>query len=87
MFRGFLLTRLRRALGSWWLAVPATSLAFAVPHMLDQKAMMAIPLFAVGVALSLFVIWRKSLLPAMIGHGLFNSCQILVLYFYYPDWT
>jgi len=86
VFRGFLLTRFRRVLRSWWAAVPVTSLLFALPHMGDQEPVVVIPLFAVGVALSVFTIWRKSLLPAIIGHGLFNSCQILALYFYYSGW-
>lgn len=87
VFRGFLLTRLRRVLHSWWAAIAVTSLLFALPHMGDQKPVVAIPLFGVGVALSVFTIWRKSLLPAIIGHAVFNTCQIMVLYSFYPDWT
>jgi membrane protease YdiL (CAAX protease family) len=87
VFRGFLLTRLRRGLGSWTGAVLASSALFAVPHALDQEAAAAIPIFGLGVIFCIFTIWRKSLLPAMIGHALFNSCQILWLYYYDPDWT
>ena len=86
-FRGFLLTRLRRGLGAWWAAVLSSSLLFAVPHMVEQKAIAAIPLFGVGVVFALFTIWRKSLLPAIIGHAVFNSSQLIWLYYYYPDWT
>ena len=81
------MTRLRRVLHSWWAAIAVTSLLFALPHMGDQKPVVAIPLFGVGVALSVFTIWRKSLLPAIIGHAVFNTCQIMVLYSFYPDWT
>lgn len=87
VFRGFLLTRLRRGLGSWTGAVLASSALFAVAHTLDQEAAAAIPIFGLGVIFCIFTVWRKSLLPAVIGHALFNSCQILWLYYCDPDWT
>ena len=87
LFRGFLLTRLRRILGRWWLAVLLSSALFAALHMTTQEPVMAIPIFGLGVVFCSFTIWRKSLVPAMIGHALFNSCQLLWLFFYYPDWT
>jgi len=87
VFRGFLLTRLRRGLGSWWAAVLTSSLLFAVPHMLEQKAIAAIPLFGVGVVFAIFAIWRKSVVPAIIGHALFNACMLVGIYLTHPDWT
>jgi membrane protease YdiL (CAAX protease family) len=87
VFRGFLLTRLRRGLGSWTAAVMLSSALFAVAHTMEQEAAAAVPIFGLGVAFCMFTIWRKSLLPAVIGHALFNSCQILWLYYYNPDWT
>ena len=87
VFRGFLLTRLRRALGSWWTAVLISSLLFAVPHMLEQEPVAAIPLFGVGLAFALFTIGRKSVVPAMIGHALFNSIMLMGIYLTNPDWT
>ncbi len=86
-FRGFILPRLRRAVGSWWLAVLISSVLFAVPHMAQQEPAAAIPLFGVGVAFALFTIWRKSVVPAMIGHAIFNSLQILGVYLDSPEWT
>jgi membrane protease YdiL (CAAX protease family) len=88
VFRGFLLTRLRRGLGGSWVAATVISSAlFAVAHTVDQEMAAAVPIFGLGVAFCIFTIWRKSLVPGIIGHALFNSCQLLYLYYYYPDWT
>ncbi len=87
VFRGFLLTRLRRALGSWWLAVVVGSALFAAPHLIYQEPAATFPLFGVGVAFCLFTIWRKSLVPAIIGHALFNSLMLLGVYLTGPQWT
>ena len=87
IFRGFLLTRLRRGLGSWILAVVLSSALFAAPHAYDQTPPAVVPIFFLGVVFCILTIWRKSLLPAMIGHALFNSSQLVVLFYYMPDWT
>jgi len=86
VFRGFLLTRMRRALGTWWLAVPLSSACFAALHLFGQRPAMTVPIFFLGISFCLFTIWRKSLLPAMIGHALFNLSQMLWMY-YNTDWT
>ncbi|MCH7814182.1 MAG: CPBP family intramembrane metalloprotease [Planctomycetes bacterium] len=87
IFRGFLLTRLRRALGCWWLAAGISSALFALPHIIEQRPVAAIPLFGVGLAFCLFTIWRRSLLPAIIGHALFNSIMLMGIYLTNRDWT
>lgn len=87
IFRGFLLTRLRRATGSWLVAVLLSSALFAVLHITDQVPVAAIPLFGIGVVFALFTIWRKSLVPAMIGHALFNALNIAGIFITNPDWT
>jgi len=86
VFRGFLLTRLRRVLKSWWLAIVVSSTLFAVPHVLDQEPVAAIPLFSVGVTFCIFTLWRKSVIPAMVGHAVFNTGQILAVYLLNPEW-
>ena len=80
-FRGFLLTRLRRALGRWWPAVLISSILFALPHMETQVGAMTFPLFMIAVTWSLITIWRKSLIPAIIGHILFNFIQLMVVFY------
>ena len=86
VFRGFLLTRLRRALGSWWAAAVLCSVIFTIPHALDQKLPAVVPLFLLGCLLCGLTIWRKSILPAVVGHALFNSANLLVIYFGDPQW-
>ena len=81
LIRGFLLTRLRRALGRWWPAVLISSILFALPHMETQVAVMTFPLFLIAVTWSLITIWRKSLIPAIIGHILFNFIQLMVVFY------
>ena len=80
-FRGFLLTRLRRALGRWWPAVLISSVLFAVPHIETQVLVMTFPLFMIAVTWSVITIWRKSLIPAIIGHALFNFIQLMVVFY------
>lgn len=80
-FRGFVLTRLRRALGRWWPAVLISSILFAVPHIETQVPIMTFPLFMIAVTWSVITIWRKSLIPAIIGHALFNFIQLMVVFY------
>ncbi|MFQ5492016.1 MAG: lysostaphin resistance A-like protein [Phycisphaerae bacterium] len=86
VFRGFLLTRLRKAVGSWWLAVPLSSALFAGPHIMNQVSAAVLPLFVLGCALSVMTIWRRSLIPAILGHALWNSGTLVYLYYTSPDW-
>ena len=81
LFRGFLLTRLRRLFHHWWPAVLISSVIFAAPHIAMQEAAMIVPLFFVGATFALFTVWRGTLLPAMIGHALWNIGNIAVLYY------
>jgi membrane protease YdiL (CAAX protease family) len=83
VFRGFLLPRLRRITRSWTVAVLITSALFAAIHLGEdvgaQTFATLFPLFAVAVLWSVVTIWRKSLLPAIIGHALFNFLQLAAL--------
>ena len=79
VFRGFVLPRLRRLTGAWWLAVVLSSAIFAVLHLNMQVALMAIPLFLIAALWSLITIWRRSLLPVVLGHFLWNLGQLLAL--------
>ncbi|MBN1511371.1 MAG: CPBP family intramembrane metalloprotease [Phycisphaerae bacterium] len=81
-FRGFLLTRLRRITGSWWAAILLGAALFALPHMGQQVALAVLPLFVIGIIWSVFTVWRQSLLPAIIGHALFNFAQLFFLFYY-----
>lgn len=83
VFRGFLLTRIRRLTRSWTLAILITSLGFAAMHIGNspgsQTMATAIPLFAVAVLWSLVTVWRRSVVVSIVGHALFNVGQVMVL--------
>ncbi|HEY3243439.1 MAG TPA: type II CAAX endopeptidase family protein [Phycisphaerae bacterium] len=81
-FRGFLMPRLRRATGSWMVAVIISSALFAVAHMSSQVWVAVIPLFLVGLNLAIFAAIRRSLVPSIIGHWLFDLINVLVLQHY-----
>lgn len=81
VFRGFLMTRLRRLTGTWWVAVPLSSALFALPHIGMQEPAVLLPLFCIACVFGLFTVWRKSLIPAIIGHWAFNSFNIIALHY------
>lgn len=86
LLRGFLMTRLRRTFGGWTPAVIVSALLFTVAHLGDQ-ALAAMPIIAgLAVIFSIATIWRKSLVPAVVGHFLFNLSQMLGIYFSSPEW-
>lgn len=79
LFRGFLMTRLRRVTGSWTLAVLISTVLFTVLHAFDQ-VWVALPMIAfLSLAFSVVTIWRRSIVPAVIAHGLFDLSQFLIL--------
>lgn len=84
--RGFLLTRLRRATGSVVLAVVVSSAVFAVPHAASQAAITVVPLFLIGVLWAVLTVWQRSVVPVIIGHGVFDLCQLIALYQLNPAW-
>ncbi len=81
VIRGFLMPRLRRMTGSWTLAVIASSGLFAAAHIGAQETIMVIPLFFMGITFAIVTAWRKSVIPAIIGHGLFNFVQVVALFY------
>ncbi len=86
IFRGFLLTRLQRVTGSAAVAVVLSSAIFAGLHAGTQELFAVIPLFLIGVTWAVLTLRLRSVVPAIIGHGLFDLCQMLVMYFSMPNW-
>ena len=84
--RGFLFTRLRKSTNSLILAVVISSALFAAPHAASQAPVTVIPLFFVGVLWAIVTLWQRSVVPAIIGHGLFDLCQLLALHRFHPGW-
>ena len=86
IFRGWLLTRVRCLVTRWWVAVPICALVFALLHLGMQKAVVLPSLFGLGCVLSVFTIWRRSLTPAIVGHCLFNTSQMVGLQLLKTHW-
>lgn len=79
LFRGLLMPRLRRLLGSWWAAVLSSTVIFTGLHLFDQE-WFVLPMIAVlSVVMSLLTIWRRSLVPAIVMHAGFNFSQFMLL--------
>ncbi len=79
VFRGFLMTRLRRATQSWSVAVVLTTAVFTTLHAPDQTLAALIWIALLSLLLSGVTIWRKSLTPAIVGHVLFDLSQLIGL--------
>jgi membrane protease YdiL (CAAX protease family) len=75
-FRGFVMTRLRRVTGSWIAGVVLSTLIFALLHLFEQTFTALVPITILSILFSVVTIWRRSLLPAIVGHALFNFSQV-----------
>ncbi len=80
LFRGFLMTRLRRITGSWLVAVLVVTVIFTMLHAQDQTSVALGPIAILGLLFGVVTIWRRSLVPAIVGHTLFDLSQFLNLY-------
>ena len=88
VFRGFLMTRLRRGTGSWTVAVVLSTMVFTSLHAFDQTSSALVVVTILSLVFSLVTIWRRSIIPAIIAHGLFDLSQLLLLAFQAGDsWT
>lgn len=80
VFRGFLMPRLRRCLGSWMAAVPVSTVIFTLPHAVDQTGLALLPVAILSLSFSLITILRQSILPAVAAHALYNFGVIVFLH-------
>jgi CAAX protease family protein len=78
-FRGFIMPRLRRATGSWVAAVVLSSTIFTALHAMEQTPAALMIVAILSVSFSVVTIWRRSILPAIIAHALFDFSQFLLL--------
>ena len=85
VFRGFFMTRIRKATNSWILAIIFSTMLFIVGHISHQTIIAMLPIGILSIILSLLTIWRKSIIPAIIGHALFNLTQIASMYIFFGD--
>jgi membrane protease YdiL (CAAX protease family) len=84
-FRGFLMTRLRRATGGWIAGVLLSSGVFVALHALTQAPAALIMIAILSLIFSLVTIWRRSLVPAIVAHTLFDLTQVAGLYYIAGD--
>jgi len=88
VFRGFLMTRLRRATGGWTVAVVLSTVVFTALHAFEQTPSTLIVVAILSLVFSLVTIWRRSIIPAIIAHALFDLSQLLLLHLQAGDsWT
>jgi membrane protease YdiL (CAAX protease family) len=88
VFRGFLMTRLRRVTGSWFWAIVLSTAAFTGLHAVDQTWTALIAVSILSIVFSVVTIWRRSIMPAIVGHALFDLFQFLWLGLQMGDsWT
>lgn len=77
VFRGFLMTRLRRATRSWTAAVLISTAVFTALHAMDQTPVALVWITILSLIFSLVTIWRRSIVPAIVAHTLFDFTQFV----------
>ncbi len=78
LFRGFLLDRLRIALGSWRMAVPASALIFAFGH-LYEGPLAVLQIFLMGLILAAIYARRGSIVGIALAHAVFNAINLSIM--------
>ncbi len=85
LFRGFLLTRIHAIVRAWPPSVLLGAAVFAVPHFYEGSVAMAM-IFLLGTVMGIVFVWRKSLVPVIVLHFVFNSIELMALYISSPEW-
>lgn len=80
LFRGLLLPLLRRATGSWTVAVAASSVVFGLLHF-QQGTMAVIQVMGLAVVLATMFILSRSLLAVILAHFAFDMIQLQLVRF------
>jgi membrane protease YdiL (CAAX protease family) len=88
IFRGFLMTRLRRVTHSWTVAILISTALFTALHAMDQTTAALVAVALLSLVFSFITVWRRSIIPAIVGHALFDWSQFLLLSFQAGEaWT
>ena len=80
IFRGYLMRQFTTRTRSKVLGIALQGLAFGLAHGYQGRNMIVIAIY--GCLFGAFVTWRKSLLPAMIAHGLEDTLGGLAAFFF-----
>jgi membrane protease YdiL (CAAX protease family) len=78
-FRGFLLPRLRMALGGWTPAVLAGAALFGAGHFYEGP-LATVQTAAMGLVLGLIFVWRRQILACVLSHVSFNVLALLLFW-------
>ena len=78
-FRGFMMMRLRRLTGRWTLAIFISTVIFTALHAAEQTPAALIAVSLLSISFSAVTIWRRSLVPAIIAHILWNFVQFVIV--------
>ena len=78
-FRGLLQQRLTVAFGHPLWGVIAQAALFGAPHLYEGPTA-ALTIFYLGVILGALTWWRRSLVPAMVAHALFNMVNFALIH-------
>lgn len=78
-FRGFMMTRLRRLTGRWSLAIIISTVIFTALHAAEQTPAALIAVSLLSITFSAVTIWRRSLVPAIVAHILWNFVQFMII--------
>jgi len=81
LFRGFLMVRLRRVLGGWTGAVLISTAVFTLLHAMDQVPLALVAVTLLSLVFSVLTIWRRSIVPAIWAHAMFDWSQFMLLYY------
>lgn len=79
VFRGFLMPRVRRALGGWTWAVLITTFLFTGLHAIEQTRAALVIVLVLSLLFSGLTVWRRSIVPAVVAHAVFDLSQFLLL--------
>lgn len=71
VYRGYTISRLTLATGSWWPGAVVSSLSFGMLHAYQGVGNIAL-ISIFGFLLSLLFVWRKSLVPGIFAHFLLD---------------
>jgi membrane protease YdiL (CAAX protease family) len=86
VFRGFVLTRMRVIFGRWWLSILIGSIVFGAIHFSYQGVLAVVMIALLAVLMGVVFAWRRSIIPSMTLHWLFNVGTLLAIKYLFKTW-
>ena len=79
IFRGYLQRQIAAFSGNIYVGLIVSAIVFGAAHGYEGGRRMVL-ICILGLMFGVLALWRKSLRPGMIGHGLFDSFQGVLLF-------